>query len=128
MGPATFKTECNFDIVWPYKKPVFVLSNKLKEIPESHTGKAFLVKGALKEIIEDINKKGFYSLNIDEAKTIQSFLRDDLIDEMTITIIPYLLYDGIPLLSDLPKKLDFECDRSKIYLDKVVQNHFVRKK
>jgi hypothetical protein len=39
-----------------------------------------------------------------------------------------LLGGGIPLFSDLPKPLDFECLESKIYLDSVVQNHFVRKR
>ena len=44
MGRTTFETVLGFDVEWPYDKPVFVLSNKLKEIPESHKGKAFLVK------------------------------------------------------------------------------------
>ena len=127
MGRTTFETVCNFDMDWPYKKPVFVLSNKMTNIPEKYKGKAFLVKGTLKDIIEGINKKGFCSLYIDGGKTIQSFLREDLIDELTITIIPYLLGRGIPLFTDLPKKLDFACVDSKIYLDKVVQNHFVRR-
>jgi hypothetical protein len=31
----------------------------LKEIPKSHIGKAFLVKGTLTEIIEEIHAKGY---------------------------------------------------------------------
>ena len=44
MGRTTFETILGFDVDWPYKKPVFVLSNSLNEIPESHKGKAHLVK------------------------------------------------------------------------------------
>ena len=59
MGRTTFETVLGFDLDWPYEQPVFVLSNKLKEIPESHNGKAFLVKGTLTEILNQIHEKGF---------------------------------------------------------------------
>jgi dihydrofolate reductase len=45
MGRTTFETVCGFDTDWPYDKPVFVLSTKLKEIPTAYENKAFLVKG-----------------------------------------------------------------------------------
>ena len=128
MGRTTFETVCAFDMDWPYKKPVFVLSNSLTKIPDEYEGKAVLVKGTLKEILHKIYSKGYYRLYIDGGRTIQSFLNEDLIDEMTITIIPYLLGAGIPLFSDLSGILEFECVDSKIYLDKVVQNSFVRRK
>lgn len=126
MGRTTFETVCNFDIDWPYQKPVFVLSNTLNEIPKKFKDKAQLVKGTLTEILGQIHQKGFYRLYIDGGKTIQSFLKEDLIDDMIITIIPILLGGGSSLFSDLPQKLDFECIESKVYLDKVVQNHFRR--
>jgi len=128
MGRTTFETVLGFGIDWPYQKPVFVLSNTLTEIPGKYKGKAYLVKGPVKQILDNIHKKGFYRLYIDGGKVIQSFLKEDLIDEMMITIIPTLLGTGIPLFSDLPNKLDFECINSRIYLDKIVQNHFRRLK
>ena len=128
MGRTTFETVCAFDMDWPYKKPVFVLSNSLTKIPEEYEGKAALVKGTLKEILHKIYNRGYHRLYIDGGRTIQSFLNEDLIDEMTITIIPYLLGDGIPLFSNLSGRLAFECVDSKIYLDKIVQNRFVRRK
>jgi dihydrofolate reductase len=128
MGRTTFETVVGFDVEWPYEKPVFVLSNKLKDIPEKAKGKAFLVNGTLEEVLEHIHQKGFYRLYIDGGATIQSFLKEDLIDSMIITIIPKLLGGGIPLFSDLPKALDFECIESTVYSNKVVQNTFVRKR
>ncbi len=47
---------------------------------------------------------------------------------MIITIIPYLLGEGIPLFTGLTERLEFECIDTKIHLDKIVQNHFIRKK
>ena len=127
MGRTTFETVCGFDIDWPYQVPVYVLSNTLSEIPEKFSSKATLVKGTLKEILDTIHDKGHYNLYIDGGATIHGFLKEDLIDEMTITIIPTLLGSGIPLFSELPNRLNFECIESKIHLDMVVQNRFIRK-
>ena len=128
MGRSTFETVCGFDIDWPYEKPVFVVSTKLTEIPKKQQGKAYLLKGTLTEMLQQIHQKGYYRLYIDGGKLIQSFLREDLIDEMVITIIPVLLGVGVTLFSEVPKPLGFECKRSTLFLDAVVQNHFFRKR
>jgi len=128
MGRSTFETVCGFDIDWPYEKPVFVVSTKLTEIPKKYQGKAHLLKGTLTEMLQQIHQKGYYRLYIDGGKLIQSFLREDLIDEMVITIIPLLLGVGVTLFSEVPKPLGFECKRSTLFLDAVVQNHFFRKR
>jgi dihydrofolate reductase len=128
MGRKTFETVCHFDIDWPYQKPVFVLSNSLTVIPEKYRKKAWLVKGELNKVLDSIYAQGYYKLYIDGGLTIQNFLREDLIDEMIITIIPILLGDGISLFAGLKKRVDFECVESLVFLEKIVQNHFVRKR
>lgn len=128
MGRATFETVCSFDIDWPYEKPVFVASKKLDRIPEAYVGKAFLLKGTLAEMLEQIHGQGYQRLYIDGGGLIQSFLREDLIDEMVITVIPVLLDLGIPLFAEVPEMLRFECKKSVLYVDAIVQNHFVRKR
>lgn len=128
MGRTTFETVLGFDVDWPYDKPVFVLSNKLKEIPESHKGKAFLVKGTLTEILDQIHEKGFNRLYIDGGTTISNFLKADLIDEMVLTTIPILLGGGSTLFSELPNQLNFELIGTKTHLNQVTQNHYKRKK
>lgn len=127
MGRTTFETVCSFDVAWPYEKPVFVLSNTMNEIPESHQGKAFLVKGTLSEILEHIHSKDYHRLYIDGGTTIRNFLKADLIDEMVITTIPILLGGGSPLFSELPKEQAFELVKSKVFLSQVVQSHYKRK-
>ncbi len=128
MGRTTFETVCGFDVEWPYTKPVFVLSNSLKEIPAEYAGKVFLAKGPLKEVLEEIHAKGYGKLYIDGGRTIQGFLKEDLIDEMIITLMPMLLGGGFSLFSELPEVLNFELAGSQVFLDQVVQNHFVRKR
>ncbi|MCL7753974.1 dihydrofolate reductase family protein [Polaribacter sp. Z022] len=128
MGRTTFETVIGFDVPWPYNKPVFVLSNKLNEIPESHKEKAFLVKGTLTEILDQIHKNGFHKLYIDGGTTIRSFLKEDLIDEMVLTTIPVLLGGGSSLFTELPNELKFELIETKRYLNQITQNHYKRKK
>lgn len=127
MGRTTFETVIGFDVPWPYSKPVFVLSNKLKEIPESHKGKAFLVSGTITEILAHIHDKGYERLYIDGGTTIRNFLKADLIDEMILTTIPILLGGGSPLFGELPVELKFELIGSKTYLNQISQSHYVRK-
>lgn len=128
MGRTTFETVCSFDIDWPYQKHVFVLSNSLTNVPEEYKSKVSLVKGELKQILQEIYDKGYRKLYIDGGKTIQSFLKEDLIDELVVTTIPVLLGSGIPLFGALPQPLHFECVNSKLYLEKIVQNRFIRKR
>jgi dihydrofolate reductase len=128
MGRTTFETVFGFDMEWPYLKPVFVLSNTLTSIPSELSGKVTIVNGALKDILSQIHEKGHHKLYIDGGRTIQSFLEEDLIDEMTITVIPTLLGAGSPLFSNLSGRLEFDCTETTIFLEKVVQNHFKRNK
>ncbi len=128
MGRNTFEAVLGFDVEWPYQKPVFVLSNSLQKIPESHEEKAFLVKGTLKEVLKKVHKQGYLRLYVDGGRTIQSFLAEDLIDEMIITTFPIVLGGGPTLFSEFQKELPFELMKSKVYFDQLVQNHFVRKR
>ena len=126
MGRNTFEMVLSFGVEWPYKKPVFVLSNTLNQVPEGYEGKVFLVNGKLSNILKNLSELGYCDLYIDGGQTIQSFLAEDLIDEMIITRIPVLLGGGYPLFGSLPEPLGFKLLASKQYLDKVVQNHYIR--
>ena len=128
MGRATYEKVLSFGIDWPYTKPVYVVSNSLEFISSELQGKVFLVSGDLDDILKSIQEKGHCRLYIDGGSLIQSFLRQDLIDEMVITVIPVLLGSGIPLFGHLSEQLLFECRETKHFLNSIVQNHFVRKR
>ncbi|MEZ4721258.1 MAG: dihydrofolate reductase family protein [Flavobacteriales bacterium] len=128
MGRTTFETVCGFDIEWPFKKPVYVLSTTLTEIPEKFKDKAVLVKGSLTEVLEQIHANGHYRLYIDGGKTVQSFLKEDLIDDMVITMIPALLGGGYPLFGELRDEMWFECVKTETFPNNIAQHHYVRKR
>ena len=128
MGRATFEKVLSFGVEWPYQKPVYVWSSQLLEIPKDLGGKVFPVKGSIEEILQIIHENGHWRLYVDGGRTIQSFLRADLLDEMIITVIPVLLGDGIPLFGALDRSLEFRCVKSEIFVDAIVQQRFVRSK
>ncbi len=115
MGRTTFDTVCNFDVDWPYTKPVFVLSNALAKIPEDYKNKAYLVKGKLTDVVKSLNDKGYNNLYIDGGSTIQGFLKEDLIDEIISTTIPVLLGGGSSLFADLPQRISFGLVKSEVH-------------
>ena len=127
MGRKTFEVVCNFDCPWPYQKSVFVMGNSLTEISEEYQDKVHLVKGELDLILKNIREKGYKNIYIDGGMAVQSFLKADLIDEMTISHIPVILGGGVPLFNELPKEINFTHIGTKIYLNELVQSTYKRK-
>jgi len=128
MGRKTFEVVLGFGIPWPYAKSVYVVSSTLSSMPEALKGKVELVNGSVKEILLYINGKGAARLYIDGGTLIQSFLKEDFIDEMIISTIPVLLGGGIPLFGELPKPLEFEHVNSEVFLNAVTQDTYRRKR
>ena len=127
MGRNTFETVVGFD-QWPYFKPVFVLSNSLKSLPDGYEDKAQIVRGELKNIVASLEKKGIRSFYIDGGKTIQSFLQEDLIDEMIITRIPTILGSGIPLFIDMDTELKFKVANTEVLNQYLVKSTYLRRR
>jgi dihydrofolate reductase len=59
---------------------------------------------------------------------IQSFLKEDLIDELIITKVPELIGTGIPLFGDLDHDLQFEHIRTEIFSHGLVKSYYERKR
>jgi len=123
MGRNTFEKVLTFGD-WVYSKPVYVLSSTLKSIPESLYGKAFLIGGDIKDVLHTLENKGLTNLYIDGGKVIQSFLELDLIDEMTITRIPRVLGEGIPLFESMSNCIKFSHVKTEVLLDELVKTHY----
>ena len=128
MGKTTFEVVCGFGGKWPYPKHVFVLSNSINKVPENIEEKVTILKGDPQDVLESIHKHGFFRLYIDGGRTVQDFLKADLIDELRITTIPILLGGGFPLFGDLPLPMKFEHLESRLFLNQIVQDCYKRKR
>lgn len=127
MGKNTFEKVLSFGM-WPYEKPVFIASSSLSSLPSSVGGKAFLLKGTPKDMITELHKQEYANLYIDGGALIQSFLRENQIDELIITTVPVLLGEGIPLFGYLPKQMQLKLVGSEVLLNQLVKTRYQIKK
>jgi dihydrofolate reductase len=113
---------------WHYEKPGFVLSNTLDKAPAELEDKMEIVNGDLRTLVAMLKRRGYEKLYIDGGKVIQSFLKEDLIDEMILTRIPILLGEGIPLFGKHETQLKFKLVKTVTYNDTLVSSHYIRVK
>lgn len=127
MGRHTFEKVLTFP-VWPYKMKVFVLSATMKQLPEKLRGEATVLSMKPKDLLNYLSDEGFSNIYVDGGKVIQSFLKEDCIDEMIITKAPVLIGSGLPLFGDLDQDLPFKHVRTKVYSNGLVKSHYKRKR
>jgi dihydrofolate reductase len=126
MGRKTYETVLGFGGQWPYNQPVYVLTNTLTSLPEDLQDKVELISGSVRQVVAQLNSRGLEHLYIDGGKLIQSFLKEDMIDEIIITQVPILLGGGTPLFKNLTAHLTFELIGTKVLLNAMVQSHYKR--
>ncbi len=125
MGRKTFEKVASFGI-WPYNKPVFVLSRSKISVPPELENKVEIVNKTPKKLVDNLRAKGFQNLYVDGGITIQKFLADGLIDEMIITKVPVLLGSGIPLFGTLQQRQYFKHEKTDILNEMLVKSHYTR--
>jgi len=100
---------------------IYVLSNTLKNVPDNLKGCLEIYSGDLKKLMTLLEEKGHKQAYVDGGKTIQSFLDAELIDEMSITQIPVLLGEGIPLFGKTKKDINLRNVEVKQFANDFVQ-------
>lgn len=101
MGRNSYEKVLSFD-EWPYGDlPVVVLSSQTIIIPEHLQSSVSTSTETPINLVQRLSKKGMKHLYIDGGITIQGFLANNLINEITITLIPVLLGSGRSLFGAL---------------------------
>jgi len=127
IGRGTFEKVLDFPS-WPYDKKVFVLSNNIKQLPDSVTGKAMLLSMKPTELLNYLSAKRFSNIYVDGGKVIQGFLKEDLIDEIAIAKATVLIGTGIPLFGYLGTDLPFRHVRTVVQSNGLVRSYYERLK
>ncbi|KTD03472.1 dihydrofolate reductase family protein [Fluoribacter gormanii] len=108
MGRNSYEQVLSFD-EWPYGDlPVVVMTSKALIIPEHLQKCVSLSAETPSTLVQRLAKKGMKHLYIDGGITIQRFITEQLIDELTITLIPILLGSGRSLFGPLKQDIDLE--------------------
>jgi dihydrofolate reductase len=99
MGRNTFETVLTLG-AWPYGgKRVVVLSSRPVDLSEARGGVVEQMSGPPEQIVSQLAASGAQHLYVDGGITIQRFLRAGLIQRLTITRVPVLIGEGIPLFA-----------------------------
>jgi dihydrofolate reductase len=107
---------------WPYEGTrVIVLSRTLAAVPQGMEGKVELSAADPVALVEELRAEGHERLYVDGGATIQSFLRRGLITDMTITLIPVLIGEGIPLFGPLAEDIRLQHIKSESFPSGLVQ-------
>jgi dihydrofolate reductase len=104
MGRKTFETVLAFE-PWPYTgKAVHVLSRQAAgPVPEAWRHKAQVTHESPAALLGRLGREGVGQVYLDGGELIRSFLREELVDFLTLTTIPVLLGAGRPLWGSLPR-------------------------
>lgn len=101
IGRGTFETVMSFP-EWPYgERHVVVLSSRSLDLSRTPQDKVEQMSGEPAEIAAKLAAGGAKHLYVDGGVTIQRFLRAGLIQRLTITRVPVLIGEGIPLFGAL---------------------------
>lgn len=121
MGRNTFEKVLSFG-GWHYEKKVIVLTSRDLTLAPELSDKAEALHLSPRELIHELERRGVRHIYLDGGVTVQRFLRERLVDEMTITTIPILIGEGLPLFGALEKDVRLELLRSQSFKNGFVQN------
>ncbi len=126
IGRGTFETVESFPD-WPYERPVYVVSQSLSALPDRFEERAVLTGLEPRDLLAELASRGFRSAYVDGGRLIQSFLRQGLVDELTIARVPVLIGSGIPLFGPLDNDIEFEHLRTLEYPNGLIRSSYRRK-
>jgi dihydrofolate reductase len=124
IGRKTFETVLAFE-EWPYgKKRVVVLSRGKLDFSNVRGGVVEHMSGEPTDIVAKLEASGAQHVYLDGGVTIQRFLRAGLVDRMTITRVPVLIGDGIPLFAELGRDVKLRHVATQAYGSGLVKTEY----
>jgi len=124
IGRKTYEKVLTFE-AWPYDdKRVVVLSSRPVDLSEVTSGSIEHMNGTPEEIVARLAATGAEHLYIDGGITIQRFLSAGLVQELTITHVPVLIGEGIPLFGSLPHDIKLEHVATRTFASGLVQSTY----
>ncbi|TGM45263.1 dihydrofolate reductase family protein [Leptospira vanthielii] len=123
MGRVTFETVLHFE-PYPFATvPVYVLTRNPDYKFESHHPVS-IFNGKLGDLTSILENKQIKAAYVDGGQLIQSFIAEEMLDEITITRIPVLLGSGLPLFGHLDQEQKLKHFQTLIYPNGFVQSKY----
>lgn len=97
MGRASFEQVLTFES-WPYDGlKVIVLTHRALTLPAHLSEMVTASSETPATLVQRLSAQGAKRIYVDGGKTIQAFLAADLIDNLTLTVVPVMIGTGRPL-------------------------------
>ena len=124
IGRNTFEVVLGFG-GWAYgKKRVVVLSSRPLDFSAVRGGNIEQMAGEPKQIVSRLAATGAKHLYVDGGITVQRFLRAGLVDRLTVTRVPVLIGEGIPLFGALSGDVRLRHIATKSYKSGLVKSEY----
>lgn len=115
MGLNTFEKAVSFP-EWPYPTtPVWVMSQSMESLPVVQAQEVRLMRGSPHDVVAQAQARGFRRVYVDGGQLIQSFLRAQLLTDITVTTVPVLIGDGRRLFGSVDEDVDLALRNSTRY-------------
>lgn len=124
MGRGTYEKVLTLGEWFYGDKRVIVLSTANPSIPEALADRVSVYAGSPSEVVTYLAEQGVRHVYLDGGKTVQGFLRDNLVDEVIITWIPILIGRGLPLFGELTQDIELQHEQTQTYPNGFVQSRY----
>jgi dihydrofolate reductase len=124
IGRKTFETVLAFPS-WPYgTRRVVVLSSRHIDFSGVRGGVVEQMGGAPAEIVARLEGRGVQHIYVDGGITVQEFLRAGMVQRLTITRVPVLIGEGVPLFGTLPRDMRLRHLGTQTYASGLVKSEY----
>lgn len=124
MGRNTYEQVARFD-PWPYEgKRVVVLTSRDISFRQ---GTNIIIEASAEspqKLLKRLSFEGCKHAYVDGGKVIQSFLSEGLLNRLTVTVVPILIGEGIPLFGRLHEDRKLQLVESKAFQFGFVQTTY----
>lgn len=123
MGRTTFETVLSFES-YPFASvPVYVLTRNPEYKFESDYP-IFIFHGKLNDLTSHLEKNKFKAAYVDGGLVIQSFIKEQMLNEIIVTKIPVLLGSGLSLFGYLAQEQKLEHIQTSTFANGFVQSEY----
>jgi len=125
MGRRTFEVVSKLGHLELYgNKPMIVLSGRPLEFQRKVTATVEQMSGEPREIVMQLELRGFRRAYLDGGLTIQRFLAAGCVSRLVITRVPVLIGSGIPLFGPVPRDIELRHVSTRSYPGGLVQSEY----
>jgi dihydrofolate reductase len=124
VGRKTYEVALDFE-PWPYAgKRCIVMTRALSS---SRHGEEFY-SGSPEHLVERLSSEGVKRIYVDGGAVVQQFMAAGLVGDLTISIVPVLLGEGIPLFGRFGRDVRLDLVESRAFKSGLVQLEYCVKK